>query len=114
MYCYLEKTINRMAKEKVKKSASAAYREKYRLGIACSLAARIHDLGMMASWGPERAGRLLAVRKAMESELVVTVEKMRLGGTANAAFKRGVAAGRGISLARQTAGSAGRYLEARV
>jgi hypothetical protein len=54
---------------------------------------------------------MLAVKKALENEVALTTEKMKLG-SGNAAFRRGVQAGDGISLNRQATGHGGRYLEA--
>jgi hypothetical protein len=110
MYRYLSRTIEGMAKRNIRKGASLKYRDKYRLGIACQISIRIEEMGRAASWGPEREAKMLAVKKALENEVSLTTEKMKLG-TGNAAFRRGVQAGQGISLNRQATGHGGRYLE---
>ncbi|MDR0556306.1 MAG: DUF2786 domain-containing protein [Treponema sp.] len=111
MYRYLSRTIEGMSKRNIRKGASLKYRDKYRLGMACRIAFRIEETGRSASWGPERETKMLAVKKALENEVTLTTEKMKLGA-GNAAFRRGVQAGNGISLNRQATGHGGRYLEA--
>jgi hypothetical protein len=110
MYRYLSRTIEAVAKRNIRKGASLKYRDKYRLGIACQIAFRIEETGRAALWGPERETRMLAVKKALENEVALTTEKMRLG-VSGAAFRLGVQAGNGISLNRQATGHSGRYLE---
>jgi hypothetical protein len=110
MYRYLSKTIEAMSKRNIRKGASLQYRDKYRLGIACRIAFRIEETGRAASWGPERETKMLAVKKALEHEVVLTTEKIKRG-SGGAAFRRGLDAGNGISLNRQATGHGGRYLE---
>jgi hypothetical protein len=111
MYRYLSKTIERMARQNVRKTASIKYREKYRLGMACQLHFRIHEIGDAGSWAPQRERKLLAIKKAMEGELSIVRKDWKLTGTSGAAFLRGAAAGKSISLNKQTTGHGGRYLE---
>jgi hypothetical protein len=54
---------------------------------------------------------MLAVKKALENEVALKTEKMKVGAR-DAALRRGVEAGNGISLNRQATGHGGRYLEA--
>jgi hypothetical protein len=110
MYRYLSRAIEGISKRNIRKGASLKYRDKYRLGTACRIASRIEETGGAASWGPERETRMLAVKKALENEVSLTTEKMKVGA-GNAAFRRGVQAGNGISLNRQATGHGGRYLE---
>jgi hypothetical protein len=112
MYRYLSRAIERMAKQNVHKNAKMKYREKYRLGVACQLHYRIHEIGDAGSWAPQRERKLLAVKKAMEGALSIVQQDWKLTGTAGAAFLRGAAAGKGISLNKQATGHGGRYLEA--
>jgi hypothetical protein len=111
MYRYLSRTIEAISKRNIRKGASLKYRDKYRLGIACQIAFRIEETGRTALWGPERETKMLAVKKALENEVALTTEKIKIG-TSDAAFRRGVQAGNGISLNRQATGHGGRYLEA--
>ena len=113
MYRYLSKTIERMAKQNIRRTAGKTYREQYKLGTACRLSSRIHDMGAAVSWAPKRGRALLAVKKALENEIPLETESLKLTGRGSAAFHKGAAAGDGVSLARQTAGHGGRYLEGR-
>ena len=112
MYRYLSGAIERMARQNIRKSATKKYREKYRLGIASILGVRIHEMGEKASWAPQRKMKLLAVKRAMENEIDLVSTDVKIKGASGAAFMRGLAAGQGISLNRQTTGHGGRYLEA--
>jgi hypothetical protein len=111
MYGYLSKTIERMAKQNIRKNAAAKYREIYKLGTACGLNARIRDLGEAAAWAAVRGSKLLTIKKAMEKEISIVSRDLKITGRGDAAFKRGAADGDGISLNRQTAGHGGRFLE---
>jgi len=113
MYGYLSKTIERMARLNVKKSAKRPFREKYKLGIACSLRERIHDMGAKASWAPQWKGKKLAIRKALENEIELVAGSTKIPSGKMNAFRRGTRAGDGICLSRQTTGHGGRYIEAR-
>jgi hypothetical protein len=111
MYRYLSKTIERMAKLNIRKTAKTSYREKYKLGVACQLSFRIHEMGDAAAWGLRREVKLLAVRNAMEGEFSVERTDLKVTGMGGAAFRRGAVDGNGISLNRQATGHGGRYLE---
>jgi hypothetical protein len=113
MYRYLSKAVERMAKQNVRKTATLKYREKYRLGVACQLHYRIHEIGDAGSWAPQRERKLLAVQKAMDGEITIVRKDWKLTGTSGAAFMRGATAGKDISLNKQTTGHGGRYLEGR-
>jgi hypothetical protein len=113
MYRYLSKTLERMAKQNIRKTAKRPYREKYKLGIACRLSDRIYGMGKAASWAPDREHRLLAAKKELENQITLTTKDLKLTGRGSGAFRRGEADGNGISLNRQTTGHGGRYLEAR-
>jgi hypothetical protein len=112
MFGYLAKTIERMAKQNIRKNAKYAFRERYKLGIACQLSVRIQELGAAASWAPRRETKLLAVKKAMESQLTIVREKLNVRGDfSGSAFQRGVMSGNDISLHRQATGYGGRFIE---
>lgn len=114
MYSYLSKTIDRMVKQNVRKSNTLKYKNKYRYGIACRLAIRIHELGQNVSWAPERNSKLSAVKKSLENEkgLVITTTGQVKMDKGNRAFKRGMSDGMSISLHRQATARSG-YLEER-
>jgi hypothetical protein len=111
MYGYLSKTVEHMAKQNIRKNASREYREKYRLGVACRLNARIHDLGAAAAWMEVRGNKLRTVEEAMKKEIAIVTTDLKITGRGDNAFKRGAAAGDGIALNRQTTGHGGRFLE---
>jgi hypothetical protein len=100
-----------MAKQNIRKNATMKYREKYKLGIACGLNARIRDLGAAAAWAALRGSKLLTVKEAMKKEISIVTTNLKITGRGDAAFKRGAADGDGISLNRQTSGHGGRFLE---
>jgi hypothetical protein len=111
MYRCLSKAVERMAKQNVSKTAKRPYREKYKLGTACGIFARIQDMGGAASWAPERERRLLAVKKELENQVTLVTEDIKFSGMGSDAYRRGVSAGNGVSLNRQATGHGGRYLE---
>jgi hypothetical protein len=69
MYRYLSKTIERMTKQNIRKTAKVKYRESYKLGIACGLAERMRELGAAVSWAPDRGKKIVAVKAALENEI---------------------------------------------
>jgi hypothetical protein len=111
MYGYLSKTVERMARQNIRKNTSRKYREKYRLGMACRLNGRISELGAAAAWAAVRMSKLPAVKKAMEKEISIVNRDLKITGRGDNAFKRGAAAGDGIALNRQATGHGGRFLE---
>jgi len=113
MYRYLSKTIERIAKQNIRKNAKRPYREKYKLGIASRLATRIREMGALASWAPTREHRSLAVKTALDAETTVETKTVKMAGTGSDAFRRGASAGNAVSINRQTTGHGGRYIEAR-
>jgi hypothetical protein len=111
MYRYLAKTVERMARQNIRKNASMKYREKYRLGIACQLQNRMEGLGTAAAWAAVRGSRLRAVEEALKKDNSVATVVLKITGRGDSAFKRGTADGDGVSLNRQTTGHGGRFLE---
>jgi hypothetical protein len=111
MYRCLSKTVDRMARQNIRKNASMKYREKYRLGMACRLNARMYDLGAAAAWMETRGSKLRAVKEALEKEITIVTKDLKITGRGDNAFKRGAAAGDGVSLNRQATGHGGRFLE---
>jgi hypothetical protein len=114
MYRYLSKSIERMAKQNIRANAKNAYRDKYKLGIACELDYRIRELGDKVSWLPDGKTKRLAVKKAMVEELKPVISDLKITGRGSGAFSRGLSDGSGISLNRQTTGHDGKYLEGNV
>lgn len=110
LYSYLSKTIQRMAKHNIRRSAKKKYRDQYMLGVACELYERIYTLGEKASWAPQRGSRVIAARTAIvkEYEILERSKKITWGSRA---FQKGVTEAQDISLARQTTGHGGSYIE---
>ena len=112
MFVYLSKTTERMAKQNIRKTAKKKYREAYKLGIAANLAVRIDALGKAVSWAPQRENKMAEINREVAARFEIITTNRKKASIANPAFLRGVAAGNGISLNRQTTGHGGRYLEA--
>ncbi len=122
MYLYLQKTIERMARNNIPKQAKTKFRESYKTGIVYALDNRIRTLGQAVSWASERDKRLESVSKKIEIDFGLTgagcssvtkaSAKNQCATLNKKALHRGIAAGGAISLNRQTTGSGGRYLEA--
>ena len=67
MYKYLVKTIDRMAKQNIRKNAKYKYRQSYRAGIASRLYDRMYELGQQCSW---RNPKELQTQKKQIAEFV--------------------------------------------
>jgi hypothetical protein len=109
-YRYLAKTIERMAKQNIRKTAKTKYRESYKLGIACRLNERIRELGAATSWAPERENKIRALEKSLADEIEIVTADMKITGWKSDAFSRGMVAADGVSLNRQATGHGGRYI----
>jgi hypothetical protein len=111
MYRYLIKSIERLAKQNVRKNAKAKFRRSYKFGLADRLYDRIIELGQACSWAPERENKINAVSEFVEKNVTfktpMPIKKIKFD---RAAFVKGISAADGISLARQTTGSGGRYI----
>ena len=114
MFAYLVKTIDRMARQNVRKNAKYRYRQSYRAGIASRLWDRMDELGKQCSW---RDPAELAKKKQEISDWVNS--QVALSGTqqkskrikANMdAWNRGANDADGISLSRQMTGSGTRKI----
>jgi hypothetical protein len=114
MYRYLAKTVDRMARQNIRKNASMKYREKYRLGVAFRLQSRIEESGTAAAWAAVRGSKLRTVEEAMKKENSVATVVLKITGRGDNAFKRGAADGDGIALNRQATGHGGRFLEGKM
>ena len=110
MYGYLSKTIDRMVKQNMRKRNTLKYKNQYRFGIVYRLAVRIEELRQQVSWAPEREQKLLAAKKAAETEFGIITRRELKTPHSGKAFNRGVADGGAVSLHRQTTARNG-YLE---
>jgi hypothetical protein len=88
MYRYLAKTVDRMARQNIRKNASMKYREKYRLGIACRLAVRIEESGLAAAWADARGSRLRTVLSAARRQGAAYRSTARQPGAAGGFWRR--------------------------
>jgi hypothetical protein len=80
MYRYLSKTVERMAKQNIRKPAKMPCREKYKLGTAGRLSERIRKAGKEVSRAPEREHRLLAAKKTLANQVTLVTKKLKLTG----------------------------------
>lgn len=110
MFCYLVKTIERMARQNIRKRAKAPYRNSYKLGIASNLSDRIYEMGKEVSWAPERDSRRSAIKAFAESHYKLKGENPKPPKINQTAAIRGYAAGDSVSIARQTDGSLGLHI----
>jgi vacuolar-type H+-ATPase subunit I/STV1 len=110
MYAYLVKTIDRMAKQNIRKNAKHTFRQSYRLGIAKSISNRIMTLGQSCSWAPQRESKIKAVSDYVKNKVKIAETERKTKGTNRSAIARGFIDADGISLNRQTTGHGGRYL----
>lgn len=111
MYGYLIKTIERMAKQNIRKNAKYKFRLSYKQGMASRLYNRIKELGEACSWAPQRESKIKAVSDFVKKEVDLVdskSKKIKLNATARS---RGFFDAGSISLNRQTTGHGGRFIE---
>lgn len=114
MYTYLCKTIDRMAKQNIRKNAKYNYRQSYRKGIADQLWNRMFYLGWNCSW---RSPEELDTQKKAVQEFVNTMVKLKTiqpikkKTEISTAYNRGKIDANGVSLARQMTGNGTRSIE---
>lgn len=114
MYTYLCKTIDRMAKQNIRKNAKYNYRQSYRKGIADQLWNRMFYLGWNCSW---RSPEELDTQKKAVQEFVNTMVKLKTiqpikkKTEISTAYNRGKIDANCVSLARQMTGSGTRSIE---
>lgn len=115
MYQYLVKTVNRMAKQNIRKNAKKPYINSYKQGMAASLYKRMLQAGELYSWANKRESQLKAIEK-----YVVDLYKTRYEASSmkrkkqklnNIGFYRGANDAEEINLNRQTSGNNQKYIE---
>ena len=108
MYQYLVKTVNRMAKQNIRKNAKKPYINSYKEGMAASLYERMLQAGELYSWANKRESQLEAIEKYVVELYKVRYKTSRIKEkkqkTNNIAFYRGCNDGEKINLNRQTTG----------
>jgi hypothetical protein len=101
MYRYLTVTVERIAKAGIRRNAKYAYRQNFRLGVADRLYDRIMELNKKCSWAPEREAQSEAAEDFIKARIKLSSTAHRHKIKKRTAFNKGIAAGEGISLARQ-------------
>lgn len=114
MFAYLVKTIDRMARQNVRKNAKYRYRQSYRAGIASRLWDRMDELGRRCSWRDptELAGKRQEISDWVNSQVALsdTQPKAKKSSANMNAWNRGANDADGINLSRQMTGSGTRRI----
>lgn len=107
MFSYLTKTVDRMAKNNIRKNAKYRFRQSYRSGVASRLYDRIVELGQECSWrNPEQLEQQkndISLWVHNQTKLVSNESKKTKANMK--AWIRGKIDADGISLNRQMTGS---------
>ena len=115
MYQYLVKTVNRMAKQNIRKNAKKPFINSYKEGMAASLYKRMLQAGELYSWANKRESQLEAIEKYVVELYKVHYETSRIKSknqkTNNIAFYRGANDAERINLNRQTTATNRKYIE---
>lgn len=103
MYKYLVKTIDRMAKQNIRKNAKYKYRQSYRAGIAGRLYDRMYELGQQCSWRnpKELKAQKKQIAEFVEKQVAIETSKKKFKKENPTAFSKGNNDADGINLSRQ-------------
>ena len=112
MYKYLVKTIDRMAKQNIRKNAKYKYRQSYRAGIASRLYDRMYELGQQCSWRnpKELKAQKKQIAEFVEKQVAIKTSKKKFEKANQTAFSKGNNDANGINLSRQMTGSGTRRI----
>jgi len=112
MFSYLVKTIERMAKQNIRKNAKYNFRKSYKDGISRSLYCRILTLGKSCSWANQREDQISAITEYVHKNknLDFIDKKYKETKLNNTAYHRGFIDANKISLNRQATGGGGLYI----
>lgn len=112
MYKYLVKTIDRMAKQNIRKNAKYKYRQSYRAGIASRLYDRMYELGQQCSWRnpKELKAQKKQIAEFVEKQVAIESSKKKFEKVNPTAFSKGNNDANGINLSRQMTGSGTRRI----
>lgn len=112
MYKYLVKTIDRMAKQNIRKNAKYKYRQSYRAGIASRLYDRMYELGQQCSWRnpKELKAQKKQIAEYVEKQVAIELSKKKFEKANPTAFLKGNNDANGINLSRQMTGSGTRRI----
>lgn len=106
-YKYLVKTIDRMAKQNIRKNAKYKYRQSYKAGIASRLYDRMYELGQQCSWRnpKELKGQKKQIADFIEKQVAVEISKKKFEKANPTAFSKGISDANEINLSRQMTGN---------
>ena len=112
MYKYLVRTIDRMAKQNIRKNAKYKYRQSYRAGIASRLYDRMYELGQQCSWRnpKELKAQKKQIAEFVEKQVAIITSKKKFEKANQTAFSKGNNDANGINLSRQMTGSGTRRI----
>ena len=107
MYIYLVKTIDRMAKQNIRKNAKYKYRQSYRAGIASRLYDRMYELGQQCSWRnpKELEAQQKQIAEFVEKQVAIKTSKKKFEKVNLSTFLKGISDASGINLSRQMSGN---------
>lgn len=112
MFLYLTKTVDRMAKNNIRKNAKYRFRQSYRSGVASRLYERIAELGQECSWrNPEQLEQQkndISLWVHNQTKLVSNESKKTKANMK--AWMKGEIDAEGISLHRQMTGCGNRRI----
>lgn len=112
MFLYLTKTVDRMAKNNIRKNAKYRFRQSYRSGVASRLYDRIAELGQECSWrNPEQLEQQkndISLWVHNQTKLVSNESKKTKANMK--AWMKGEIDAEGISLHRQMTGCGNRRI----
>ena len=103
MFLYLTKTVDRMAKNNIRKNAKYSFRQSYRSGVASRLYDRIAELGQECSWrNPEELKeQKKQIAEFVKKQVSVSLSQKKFEKANPTAFSKGKNDADGISLNRQ-------------
>lgn len=114
MFAYLVRTIDRMARQNVRKNTKHRWRQSYRAGIASRLWDRMDELGRQCSWRnpTELAKKKQEISDWVNSQVALSkAQPKSKSARANmSAWNRGANDADGINLSRQMTGSGTRRI----
>ena len=110
MYQYLCKSVERIARQSIRKNAKYKYRESFKNGCAANICCRIRTMGKACSWAPERERNIQMAKEYTHSIMKLEKDDAKKQKINTKAFMRGIAKGQTISLNKQTTASAGRMI----
>lgn len=110
MYQYLCKSVERIARQSIRKNAKYKYRESFKNGCAANICCRIRTMGKACSWAPERERNIQMAKEYTHSIMKLEKDDAKKQKINTKAYMRGIAKGQTISLNKQTTASAGRMI----